>query len=250
MTKNGSKFTLLTLALGLFMVGAVMAQVAGEEAAPTEADNESMFSLLRKGGPVMVPLGIGSIIALALAVERLMSLRQSKIVPPGFILGLREQMTLDPGKGVERGTQYCERHDGPVGHIFKAGILKLPRGEEAVEKAVEDAGGREVDKMKRSLRGLAVIASVSPLLGLLGTVYGMISAFQTATSVGMGKADVLAKGIYEALVTTATGLTIAIPTLIVYQYLNSRVDALVDEIDEMSIDFMASCVQGGGGPEA
>jgi len=96
--------------------------------------------------------------------------------------------------------------------------------------------------MKRSLRGLAVIASVSPLLGLLGTVYGMISAFQTATHVGMGKADVLGKGIYEALVTTATGLTIAIPVLLVYQYLNSRVDALVDQIDEMGIEFMASCV--------
>jgi biopolymer transport protein ExbB len=198
----------------------------------------------------MVPLGIGSIVALALAIERLLSLRESKIVPAGFILGLREQMTLDPAKGVDRGIQYCERHNGPVGHIFKAGILKLPRGEDSVEKAVEDAGSREVEKMKRSLRGLAVIATVSPLLGLLGTVYGMISAFQTATSVGMGKADVLAKGIYEALVTTATGLTIAIPTLIIYQYLNSRVDALVDEIDEMSIEFMASCVQADGGPQA
>ena len=250
MTTYKSKSTLLTLAFSLFLVGAVMGQVAVQEEAGGEPERESMFSLLRKGGPVMVPLGIGSILALAIAIERLLSLRQSKIVPPGFILGLREQMTLDLDKGGERGIHYCERHNGPVGHIFKAGILKLPKGEDAVEKAVEDAGGREVDKMKRSLRGLTVIASVSPLLGLLGTVYGMISAFQTATSVGMGKADVLAKGIYEALVTTATGLTIAIPTLIIYQYLNTRVDSLVDEIDEMSIDFMASCVQGGGGPEA
>ena len=104
--------------------------------------------------------------------------------------------------------------------------------------------------MKRSLRGLSVIATVSPLLGLLGTVYGMISAFQTATSVGMGKADVLAKGIYEALVTTAAGLTIAIPVLLIFQYLNSRVDALVDEIDEMGIEFMGSCVDRDKGSDA
>jgi len=244
------KFTLFTLMTALFLVTAVMGQVAGEEGEGAEPARESMFSLLRKGGPVMVPLGVASVVALALAIERLLSLRQTRVIPTGFILGLREQMTLDPSQGQERGIHYCERHDGAVGRIFRAGILKVAKGEESVEKAIYDAGSREVDKMKRSLRGLAVIASVSPLLGLLGTVYGMISAFQTATAVGMGKADVLAKGIYEALVTTATGLTIAIPTLLVYQYLNSRVDALVDEIDEMGIDFMASCVDTGKGPGA
>ena len=96
--------------------------------------------------------------------------------------------------------------------------------------------------MKRSLRGLSIIASVSPLLGLLGTVYGMISAFQTASAVGMGKSDVLAKGIYEALVTTATGLTIAIPVLLLYQFLSGKVDTIVDDLDEMGMEFMNNCV--------
>lgn len=238
---------LFSMLVGWCLVTAVMGQVAAEPVGGGAPERESMFSLIRKGGPVMIPLGIASIVALALAIERLLSLRQVKVIPPGFILGLREQMALDSSKGGERAIQYCERHDGHVGRIFRAGILKLSKGEEAVEKAVEDAGSREADKMKRSLRGLAVIASVSPLLGLLGTVYGMISAFQTATAVGMGKADVLAKGIYEALVTTAAGLTIAIPTLLVYQYLNARVDAVVDRIDEMGVDFMASCVDTGEG---
>jgi biopolymer transport protein ExbB len=241
---------LMSLLAGLFVVTAVMAQVAAEPAADGPPERESMFSLMRKGGPVMVPLGIASIVALALAIERLLSLRQIKVIPTGFILGLREQITLDPGGAGEHGIHFCEREDGAVGRIFKAGLLKLHKGEDAVEKAIEDAGGREVDKMKRSLRGLSVIATVSPLLGLLGTVYGMIGAFQTATSVGMGKADVLAKGIYEALVTTAAGLTIAIPVLLIFQYLNSRVDSLVDEIDEMGIEFMASCVDRDKGSDA
>jgi len=177
-----------------------------------------------------------------MSVERLLSLRQRKIIPPGFVMKLREEITRDGAQGVQRAIQHCESVGGTVGNIFKHGLSRLKFGQEAVEKAIEDAGGREVDKLKRSLRGLAVIASVSPLLGLLGTVYGLISAFQDATVVGMGKADTLARGIYEALVTTAAGLTIAIPALLIYQYLNSRVDALVDEIDEMGIDFLATCV--------
>jgi biopolymer transport protein ExbB len=97
--------------------------------------------------------------------------------------------------------------------------------------------------MKRSLKSLSIIASVEPLLGLLGTVYGMIGAFQTATIKGMetgGGSELLAKGIYEALVTTAAGLTVAIPVLLVYQVLNTKVDGIVDDLDEMGIEFMAS----------
>ena len=108
-----------------------------------------------------------------------------------------------------------------------------------MEKAIEDVGSREADKMKRSLRPLSVIAAVSPLLGLLGTVYGMIDAFQkTSASGGTAKTAMLASGIYEALVTTAAGLTIAIPALLFYQFLLGRVDKLIDEIDEAGTEFV------------
>ena len=107
-----------------------------------------------------------------------------------------------------------------------------------IEKAIEDAGAREVGKMKRQLRPLSAVATISPLLGLLGTVYGMIGAFQAASAAGAGKADTLAKGIYEALVTTAAGLTLAIPVLIVYQILSNKIDSIVDEIDDIAIDFL------------
>jgi biopolymer transport protein ExbB len=198
-----------------------------------------MFSLIRKGGVVMIPLGLASVLALAFAIERFISLRRDKIIPPDFMKRIVELVETDPSG--DAAIKFCAQTERPAAHIMKAGLLGLLKSGDAAEKAIEDAGAREASKMKRSLRILSVIATVSPLLGLLGTVYGMISAFQTASAVGMGKADVLAKGIYEALVTTAAGLTIAIPVLLAYQYLSSRVDSIVDDLDEIGIEFMTSC---------
>ncbi len=207
----------------------------------SEASKESLFSLLKKGGPVMIPLAVGSVLALAIAIERSISVRRNKIIPEGFMETLVARWGANANE--EASLAYCDEVGGPVGNIFKSGILSMEEGPAVVEKSIEDAGCREANILKRSLRGLSVIATVSPLLGLLGTVYGMISAFQTATAVGMGKADVLAEGIYEALVTTATGLTIAIPVLLFYQFLTTRVDKIVDELDQMGIEFMRSCIR-------
>jgi len=228
---------------GAILVGLLIASHAlgAPVQKPAEAERESLFSLVRKGGPVMVPLGIGSVLALAIAIERSLSLRRQNIIPDGFMETVVARWGDDADE--EQTLEYCDEVGGPVGHIFKSGILRMEDGPAAVEKAIEDSGCREANILKRSLRGLSVIATVSPLLGLLGTVYGMISAFQTATAVGMGKADVLAEGIYEALVTTAAGLTIAIPVLLVYQFLSTKVDKIVDDLDLMGIKFMRSCIR-------
>jgi biopolymer transport protein ExbB len=211
---------------------------------------ETLFSLIVKGGFVMIPIALASIVALALAVERFIALKRSNVIPADFLSGLGDSMKWHPANEKD-GIAYCEKTGGMVGNMFKAGISRIRKGDEAMEKAIEDAGYREADKMKRSLRGLVIIASTSPLLGLLGTVYGMIGAFQTATIKGMeagGGADHLAKGIYEALVTTAAGLTVAIPVMLVYQILNSKVDGIVDELDDMGIEFMTKFAdQGDGG---
>ncbi|RKX34844.1 MAG: MotA/TolQ/ExbB proton channel family protein [Verrucomicrobia bacterium] len=236
------------LCAGIMVLGSIVltanAWAGPEQAEAAQASKETMFSLIRKGVLVMIPLGICSILAAALAIERFLSLRREQILPPGFMEGLAENITEDPITAEDKCVKYCDHAGGPLGVIFKAGVQRLFKNKAATEKAIEDAASREVDKMKRSLKGLSTIAAISPLLGLLGTVYGMISAFQIATSAGMGKADVLAKGIYEALVTTAAGLTIAIPVLLIYQYLNNRVDALVDEMDEMGNDFLVAYASG------
>jgi biopolymer transport protein ExbB len=212
---------------------AMAAEVRDDAGAP----QETMFSLIKKGGLVMYPLGIASVLALALATERFISLRREKVLPTGFLDGLGQTWHADPtGQLAE---DYCNQSGGAVGHVFKAGIQWRDFGYQAVSQAIEDAGSREADRMKRSLRPLSAIATVAPLLGLLGTVYGMIEAFQrTSASGGAAKTADLASGIYEALVSTAAGLTLAIPVLLVFQYLSARVDGLIDMIDEVGTGFI------------
>jgi len=226
------------LVLGVFLLLTATSMAwAAEVNTEAGVEKETMFSLIRKGGWVMIPLGIASVIAVALATERFLSLRREKVLPAGFLEGLGEAWDRDPdGQAAEH---YCNQSGGAVGHVFKAGIQWRDYGYEAVSQAIEDAGSREADRMKRSLRGLSAIAAVSPLLGLLGTVYGMIDAFQrTSTSGSAAKTADLATGIYEALVTTAAGLTIAIPAMLVFQYLTARVDGLIDSIDEVGTAFI------------
>jgi len=224
----------LVCILLLAFAAAAMGAEAGEGAG---VEQETMFTLIKKGGWVMFPLAIASVLALAIAIERFISLRRQRVLPAGFLDGLGQVWEQDPSGQLAE--EYCDRSGGAAGHVFKAGIQWRREGYEAVSKAIEDAGSREADRMKRSLRPLSAIATVSPLLGLLGTVYGMIDAFQTtAASGGAAKTADLATGIYEALVTTAAGLTIAIPVMLVYQYLLSRADALVDHIDEVGTAFV------------
>lgn len=234
--------TLAALALFLASAGLALAQEPPATIEETKPE-ETLISLLRKGGVVMFPLALCSVAALGIGVERLISLRRGAVVPEDFLPRLMNHLR-DAKDGTAPAIRFCEDSGTPAGRIFRAGLIHLERGDLAlVEKALEDAGGREVSKLKRSLRWLSIIATISPLLGLLGTVYGMIGAFQTATAtaVGMGKAEMLAQGIYEALVTTAAGLTIAIPVLLLYQYLASRIDARIDVIDAMADEFLEFC---------
>jgi biopolymer transport protein ExbB len=208
-------------------------------AAPYDASKrgtENVFELILKGGWVMVPLGLCSVVALASAIDRFLSIRREKIIPPGFIDGLKK--AFGPSADVEAGVRHCEQHPSPVGTIFRAGISRLPLGHVAMEKAIEDAGAREAYKLKRSLRPLSLIASISPLLGLLGTVYGLIATFQYSSAMGVGKGDALATGIYEALVTTLAGLVVAIPMLMFYYYFLGKIDRIVQEMNDQSVEFM------------
>jgi len=201
------------------------------------APKETIFSLIKKGGWVMFPLGVASIIAVALIVERFISLNRSKVMPAGFVDGLGQAWHADPSG--QMAEQYCKQSGGAVGHVFEAGLQWRAYGFEAVSRAIEDAGSREAGRMKRSLRPLKAIAAVAPLLGLLGTVYGMIKAFQkTSASGSAAKVAELAVGIYEALVSTAAGLTLAIPVMLIYQVLLARVDGLVDHLDVEGTKFI------------
>jgi len=230
------------LALSFCAVSVLGAEVDADAG----AQKETVLSLIKKGGPVMYPLGIASILAVAIGINCFITQTRENVMPESFLSGLKKAWDGDPSG--KMALAYCDKSDGTVGHIFKAGIRRVKLGREAVEKAIDDVGSREADKMKRSLRPIRNIAMVAPLMGLLGTVYGMIEAFQvTSESGGTASTALLAKGIYEALVTTAAGLTIAIPVLLLYHFLSGRVDRLIDEIDEAGSEFVFACAGGGDG---
>lgn len=237
------------LLICVFVLGAPVLLAQNQETGTPVATNvqdppeENMFSLLFKGGWVMIPIALASVLALTLSIERFISLRKKRIAPPSFLPGLKAVFKGD-SPDIEKGKEYCDSNKCVISDLIKSSLPKTPKGEQKLQHALEDAGAREVDKMKRSIKPLSMIATIAPLLGLLGTVYGMIGAFQASTAAGTGKSDVLAQGIYEALVTTASGLTLAIPVLIIYLMLNNRIDGMVDVLDENAEEFMEFALNG------
>jgi len=217
----------------------VLAQATSAPAAATP--RLSVWDLTLKGGPVMVPIAIGSLVALAVIVERAISLRRSRIIPAGFMPGLKAVMPNGDGDRT-RALDYCRASNTPIARIFAVGIRRLGEPIELLEKHVEEAGQREVLRLRKHLRVLAAIASISTLLGLLGTIMGLIEAFQTVAASGdaLGKTELLAGGIYEAMVTTAAGLCVAIPVIISHQWFCARVEHLVGEMDETTLEFVES----------
>jgi biopolymer transport protein ExbB len=204
---------------------------------------QSIWDFVVKGGPMMVPIGACSLIAVTIMIERLSSLRQRHIIPPNFLSGLKK-VASNRADDREDIVEYCQNNDSPIARIFAAGVKRPGMKIAAVEKYVQEAGQREVLKMRRYLRGLSVIASIAPLMGLLGTIFGMITAFQTVAMSGesLGKAELLAKGIYQAMITTAAGLLVAIPVLVGYHWLSATIEQLVGEMDQMSVDFVEEYV--------
>ena len=238
-TFTRSPCRLLAVAIAVTLLAGGTAQAASASAA-TPQSHETLWSLALKGGVVMYPLGLCSLLALGISIERAVSLRRKKIIPEGFLAGVKEKLQGRPDD-IAAAVALCDSSNSPAGNVLKGGLVNIGRGDDLVEKGIEDAGAREAERMKGSLRGLGMIISISPLLGLLGTVYGMIAAFETSTQVGSGKADLLARGIYEALVTTAAGLTIAIPAVVIHHFLSTRIDARIDEFEEMGIEFLTHC---------
>ncbi len=160
-------------------------------------------------------------------------------MPSHFVGGLRELLDSNEDS-VDGFRRLCEDLRSPIAKIMNAGLVRAGRPLPEVEKAMEDAAMREMAAMRARNRPLSVIGSIAPLVGLLGTVVGMIFAFGEASQEGLGKAEALAHGIYLALMTTAGGLTIAIPSLLCAAWFNARVERFMREIDECLLDTMPS----------
>lgn len=190
---------------------------------------EEVWSLIRQGGPTMVPLLLCSIVALAVALERFWVLRRSRVLPEP----LTEHVRRFPSEGdPEELLDACHRHPGALATVVRTALIDPPMDREVAVERVQAAGRRSVRHLDRGLLVLEIIAAISPLLGLFGTVLGMFSTFQVIAEQGLGDPGALSGGISEALITTIVGLGIAIPTVVAHGSLSKKVDDLVLDVEE------------------
>jgi biopolymer transport protein ExbB len=187
-----------------------------------------MMALIEKSGPVFYPLAFCSLIAVAVTTERLLALRRSRILPRQ-IIDLIE--AIEPGKDLSLAVEICRRNPGVLSDVMRAGLENSDQEWEVMRDAVIDAGREETPAIERNLFWLQTVAQASPLLGLLGTVFGMIQMFSSVALAGLGDPQILSKGISVAMFTTAEGLCIGIPALVAYNYLTSRSERMIAEIE-------------------
>ena len=199
-----------------------------------------MLQLFYDGGPFMWPLLISLLLGLAVAFERLWALTRASINTRKFLqrikIALREE-------GITAAQELCANTRGPVAAIFHAGLMRVDRGLEHVEKAIENAGTIEMSFLEKGLVWLATIANIAPMLGFLGTVSGMIGAFTAIAEAGDIEPSIVASGISEALITTASGLAIAIPIQAFHNYFVSRIDRLIIDMEESANDLIDFLVE-------
>lgn len=201
-----------------------------------EPFTERMLNIFWEGGVLMFPIMACSIVALAITIERFWTLRRATIDTREFMDAMR---TVLRQNRVQEAIAICDETDAPVARIMKAGILKHNRSKEDIREAIEDAGHLEIPRLERYMSALATCANIAPLLGLLGTVQGMIKAFaQIQHKQGQVNPSDLAEGIGNALITTAAGLTVAIPTLVVYNYFVTRVENMILEMEISSSELV------------
>jgi biopolymer transport protein ExbB len=200
-----------------------------------------VLEIVLAGGWLMAPIILCSVLSLTIIAERFWALRRSKVVPGG--LGGQVE---DWAARHELDRRHIEqlRSGSALGRVLAAALVNRRRSRERIKEAVEDTGRHVVHELERFLNTLGTIAGISPLLGLLGTVIGMIKVFSTILAQGVGNANQLAGGISEALITTAAGLTVAIPSFFFYRYFKGRVEAYVVSMEEQAINLIEAIDRG------
>ena len=229
--RSGPAPTIPSAAMANPQAGGAVANASEPEAEPWQMP--AIVSKVAQGGWLMIPLGICSLIVFTLSLERMVALRRSRVIPRPFVRRFTECVE-DGQLSYEEAAELCEEFDCPVAEVFRAAVRRWGRPMLEIEQGVMDAGDRVSDGLKRFLRVFHAISNVAPLLGLLGTVIGMIQAFDVISSQeSIGRPEMLASGISVALMTTAGGLTVAIPAYLAYMYFSSKSDSYLNEIDKL-----------------
>lgn len=186
-----------------------------------------MMNVIEKSGPVIYPLALCSLVAVAVTIERLIALRRSRVLPAAIVDVVDAIQPGNLGLAIE----ICRRNPGVLSDVVRAGLEKAGEDFEVMRDAVIDAGREGAPVIEKHLFWLQTVAQASPLLGLLGTVFGMIQMFSAVSLSGLGDPQVLSEGISVAMFTTAEGLCIGIPALVAYNFLNARSQQMIGEIE-------------------
>jgi biopolymer transport protein ExbB len=194
-----------------------------------------VFEIVKAGGWVMVPILLCSIVAFAIIAERFWTLQKKKVVPPNLVADVWSSFK---DKSFDQESLQRLKRGSSLGRVLAAGLVNLQHDREIMKEAIEETGRHVVHELERFLNTLGTIASITPLLGLLGTVIGMIKVFNTITTSGVGDAGLLAGGISEALITTAAGLVVAIPSLMFYRYFRGLLDEYVVRMEEEALKLV------------
>ena len=189
----------------------------------------TFWEYMEKGGPVMWPILILSIIGFAVMIERAWVLRKARINVNEFLAKIRKALMVN--RSLRDAVKICEQYQGPVASVMKAGLLKHGQPKDDVEKTIENAAMYETTRLERGLAVIATAANIEPMLGFLGTVTGMINSFDALAKSGLSNPGLVAAGISEALITTASGLIIAIPMQLAYNYFTTRINKFVRDVE-------------------
>ncbi len=213
------------------------------------ATSAPLLELLLKGGWLMAPIAVMSVVVAAVAIERLLGLRRSRVAPRSLERGLRQLADVGDFEPVAA-HRMCESHPSSMARIVSAMVGKAGRPHAEVEAAAAEATQRESDRLYSNVRTLNLAAAVTPLMGLLGTVWGMIAAFFATASLPLGsnKGQALAEGIYVALVTTFAGLAVAIPAAVLAHYFEGRILRLLRSVEELLVELLPRMERFEAGP--
>ena len=197
--------------------------------------SSGILSFIEKGGFMMYPILFCSILVLGIGMERAYNLRRKNIIDADFLEKIRSYWNWDD---IQLGLQLCTTHDTSLSRILKIGLLRFGGQLDEIERAIEGAGQHESSLLNSNLRILGAIANLTPMMGLLGTVFGMIKAFNVISQSGTGNPGLVASGISEALITTAAGMIVGIPALALYHYYRAKIDRYVFEMEEISFQLV------------
>lgn len=213
-----------------------------QRATPPLAEKINLWELYLAGGVLMIPITFISLLALAISFERLLGLRRGKVLAPRLFKELMSLAAEPGGLDPRQAYWFCQHYPSTASNVIRAMLLKVGRPLTEIEHTVSEANEREAARLYNNVRWLNLCASVTPLIGLLGTVQGMIQAFFVTAHlpVGVNKAESLAQGIYVALITTFGGLVVAIPAAIVAHFFEGRIQRLFRELDEMLLGLLPS----------